>query len=128
MSLDDRLKIGIFGGAICLALAGCGGCVGVGIGAHMDRETYRITVQEKQVKRYNKSDTYLIFGVLPDGSKKVFENTDSILELKWDSSDIYAQLEEGKTYDIRTYGWRSPFLSWYENILSAKPVEKDKKE
>ncbi|MBU4502908.1 MAG: DUF1523 family protein [Nanoarchaeota archaeon] len=89
---------------------------------HFDRETYTATVTEKQVKRYNGKDKYVIFTELMDGTTKVFENTDSLIEWKFDSSDIYGGLDEGKIYNIKTYGWRIPFLSAYENILDIEEI------
>lgn len=81
---------------------------------------YTATVTEKAVK--GQEGKYLIFAKLPDNSMKVFENTDSIIKWKFNSSDVYANIVPGKTYDFNTYGWRVPPLSLYENILTAKEV------
>lgn len=54
---------------------------------------------------------------------EVFENTDTLLLGKFDSSDTYRLLEEGSTYNFRVYGWRVPFLSWYRNIISYEPFD-----
>jgi hypothetical protein len=40
--------------------------------------------------------------------------------MKFNSSDIYNQLEKGKKYRIKVYGFRIPFLSWYKNIIEVK--------
>jgi hypothetical protein len=58
----------------------------------------------------------------------VFEDTDSIFYLKFDSSDVYNQLEEGGTYRCDVYGRRFGLFSWYPNIkscdtLAAPPSE-----
>lgn len=118
MKLNKKgsIKLGLVG----LVLLGMGACT---IAPHLDRDVYRATVTEKQVKRYNDSDKYLIFTELEDGSTKVFENTDSLIEWKFGSSDMYAKLKEDHTYKIKTYGWRIPFLSWYENIIGVEEVE-----
>jgi hypothetical protein len=100
-----------------LPLSGCE-CVG-----HLDRETYRATVTDKQVKRADTTDKYLIFTKLKDGNVRVFENTDSGIELKFDSSNVYAKIEVGKTYDLRTYGFRIPYFSMYENIIDVKEIK-----
>ena len=112
-----KLKLGLVGFAALLAIGSCS------TAPHFDRDVYTATVKEKQVKRYNDKDKYLIFTELADGSKRVFENTDSLLEWKFNSSDIYAELEEGKTYNIKTYGWRIPILSDYENIIGVEEVQ-----
>ena len=51
---------------------------------HFSRETITSTVKEKEVKRYGGKDKYLIFT-----DKEVFENTDSWIELKFNSSNLY---------------------------------------
>jgi len=44
---------------------------------------------------------------------------------KFDSSTIQGKLKVGKTYNLTHYGWRVPFLSWYENIVGVVEVEAD---
>jgi len=88
---------------------------------HLSRKEYQGVVTEKWIKRRSESsDKYLLSVTLSDGRRRVLENTDSFIEFKWNSSDVYASLEEGKEYSFKVYGWRIPFLSSYENILSAK--------
>lgn len=52
----------------------------------------------------------------------VYENTDSLWYWKWDSSDVYGSLDEGKTYKATVYGFRFPFMSWYKNIVEVTPI------
>ncbi|MNC80987.1 hypothetical protein D3C75_1339710 [compost metagenome] len=52
-----------------------------------------------------------------------FENTDSLWETKFNSSDIYAELEVGKTYKFEVYGFRIAFWSKYENIVEVQEIE-----
>lgn len=49
-----------------------------------------------------------------------FENTDSLFVGKFDSSDIYAEIKEGRAYTAHVRGWRNHTLSTYENIISVK--------
>ena len=49
---------------------------------------------------------------------------DAILENKWNSSDTYAAIKVGHTYEFVTYGFRNGFISSYPNILSAVEVNK----
>jgi hypothetical protein len=95
------------------ALLGVGAC---SVAPHFDRDTYTATVTEKQVKRNGDNDRYLVFTKV-DGDTRIFENTDSLLEGKFRSSDFQAEIEVGQTYELDTYGWRVPFFSWYENIV-----------
>ncbi len=89
---------------------------------HFSRHVDKITVSEKTVKRYGSGDTsqekYLVFTT----AGNVFENTDSLLEWKFDSSNIYAKLIPGNTYIVNSYGWRVPFISSYKNILDVKLI------
>ncbi len=118
----SRTLLGLAG--LVLAIGSIGTCA---VSPHLSRDNYVGTVTEKLVKRYDKKDKYLVFTKLQDSSVRVFENTDSFLEGKWDSSDIQAQIEPGKKYEFRTYGWRIPFFSFYENILSAREISKEEK-
>ncbi len=100
---------------------GAGVSIAVGLTApHWDRDVYIAKVTEKERVVNGESSKYLIFTELKDGGVRVFENTDSFIEFKFNSSDLYGKLKEGKTYELRTYGWRIPFLSKYENIIGAE--------
>jgi len=77
-------------------------------------EKVMFTVKEKEPIAAKKGK-YLIFT-----KQEVFENTDSFWKAKFNSSDVYGQLEPGKTYEAEVYGWRVPFLSWYRNIVWIK--------
>lgn len=48
----------------------------------------------------------------------VLKNSDSLWNWKWNSSDIYKDLDVEKSYKLKVYGWRMPILSWYPNIIS----------
>ena len=112
------------GGLVLAALA----VLAIGkIAPHFDRDTYVATVTDKErVIQQSGEDgiksRYLIFTELEDGTTKVFQNSDSWLELKFRSSDVYGQLKEGETFEFETYGWRVPLFSWYENIKSVTSV------
>ena len=80
-----------------------------------------VTVTDKVVKNDGNSSTYLIFT-----DKGVYEDSDSMLNGKWNSSDIYNQLKKGKTYRLHVRGIRNHFLSWYPNILSVYAVKSNK--
>ncbi len=65
------------------------------------------------------SSKYLIYS-----ETEVFENTDSWLYFKFNSSDVYGGLQYEKTYTVKVAGWRSPFLSMYRNIISIEEAQK----
>jgi hypothetical protein len=79
--------------------------------------TFTVDKSERVCDSSNSGCRYLIYT-----DKGVYEDTDSMLNGKWNSSDIYGQIQNGKTYDATVYGWRSGFMSWYPNIvkLTAK--------
>lgn len=55
--------------------------------------------------------------------KGVYENTDSLVLGKFNSSDLYNQMKEGSTYEAVVTGFRIPILSSYKNIIKVKLVE-----
>lgn len=116
-SEEKRMKTDLKIAGLLLLLCMFGGLFYI---PHLYRDTYAVTVTEKVVKRYDKSDKYLIFTQTANGEEMVFENTDSVFEGKFNSSDIYGQLKVNRKYHIKVYGWRIPFFSAYQNIVSVK--------
>jgi hypothetical protein len=55
---------------------------------------------------------------------ETFTNKDTLLALKFNSSDVHRNLREGETYEVLVYGWRIPWASSYRNIIDwRKPGE-----
>lgn len=77
-------------------------------------QTVTAVVTKTETKRGTSEDKYLIF---TEG--EVFENTDSLLRLKFNSSDVYGQIAAGKTCTFLVNGWRFPIFSMYRNVLEA---------
>lgn len=75
-------------------------------------------VSNKEAVVQNKTSKYLIFT-----DKEVFENTDSLIYGKWNSSDYYNKLEKDKTYRFKVCRMRIPFLSMYRNIIEYSEVK-----
>lgn len=94
--------------------------------------TYTITVTDKERVSYTTGsgenlsveNKYLIYSTTSDGETKVFENTDNLFRWKFDSSDVYAELEVGKIYEVTVVGYRFGFANWYENIIDFKEVSR----
>jgi hypothetical protein len=80
--------------------------------------TTRVTVVDKERQYKDGESKYIVFT-----DKEVFENTDSILRRKMNSSDMQGQLHVGCTYDITAYGFRSNWLSIYRNITQVEHVK-----
>jgi hypothetical protein len=55
---------------------------------------------------------YLIFT-----SGGTFKDTDSLITGKFNSSDLYCQLQTGHTYTVGVRGYRTPWRSEHPNIL-----------
>jgi hypothetical protein len=95
-----------------------------------DKE-YIITVTDKErIYETSSSDgthtttsKYLVFGVDENGETLVFENTDTFIRGKLDSSTVQGSLIEGNTYKVTVVGYRVPFFSWYENIISVEELD-----
>jgi len=81
--------------------------------ATQDYATFTVDKAERVVD--GNSSRYLIFT-----EKETFENTDSIAFFKFNSSDIYGRIDEGKTYRAKVSGIRVPFFSWYRNIIEIQ--------
>lgn len=105
---------------VILALIGL--CIWWGVSSHnawvqRTSETISIKVKEKDRVWNNDKDQdqYLIFT-----ENEVFENTDNMYYQKYNSSDVYGQLEVGKTYKCLVFGERDPYWSRYRNIVSCE--------
>ncbi len=85
-------------------------------------QTIEITVKDKYIKRSGSSksnDTYLIV----DTDKNTYQITDLTFIGKWNSTDLYNELEIGKKYEITTSGIRNQFWSMYQNINKIKEID-----
>ena len=88
------------------------------------RTLENVLIKDKQIttetdkKTEKVESTYLIFT-----DQGVFRNDDAGWFVKFDSSDFYGNLDVGKQYDLKVYGWRIPILSMYPNIVRMKPSE-----
>ena len=77
-----------------------------------------IIVKDKWVKYHGSDAKYLVSS--EDG--QVFEITDSIIRWRFDSSNLYADIDVDNSYDISYQGWRFAIMSDYKNILKAELV------
>lgn len=82
---------------------------------------YTVTITDKE-RTHSENEKYLVFAEDSDGNVMVFENSDSFLRGKWDSSNIQGELKVGNTYEVTVIGYRVPLFSWYENIIAIKEI------
>lgn len=102
---------------VIVLFAGCGLFMSLGT---EDDVTITVTRLERVTDRASDGSTdskYLVFT-----KSETFENTDAPLHGKFNSSDLYARLEEGKTYRCKVNGLRVPLFSTYRNLLECEPV------
>ena len=78
------------------------------------------TIEGVVTDKVVKSDKYMVF--VDDGSGEVtsLEVTDALFRGRFDSSDVWGNIEVGKTYVFEIGGSRWKFFSCYPNIYSAK--------
>ena len=86
-------------------------------------DSFTVKSKERICESGNKSECkYLIYT-----DKGVFENTDTIWYLKYNSSDIYGQLDEGELFIAKITGFRVPFLNMYKNIVEVENFWEEEK-
>ena len=90
-------------GAIVLKVATIG---------YSNKEVIAIEVKDKYIKRDNKSDVYMVV----DTDNNTYQITDLFFIGKFNSTDLYNELEIGQAYLVEITGVRNQFLSWYPNI------------
>lgn len=88
-----------------------------------NRREITATVTDKEVKNKSDDSKYLVYAKDENGDIQVFEITDALFAWQFDSSDIYAGIEIGKTYVFDAGGSRNKFFSWYPNIYGYEEVK-----
>lgn len=82
-------------------------------------EEVEIKVNDKEHVMYrNGSDLEDKYMVYAEG--EVFENTDDLFYLKFNSSDVQNELKVDSSYTVKVIGWRIPAMSMHRNIISIK--------
>jgi len=93
---------------------------------NVNRQIYSVTVTDKLRVTYGhiwNQHKYLIFTEDEYGIIRVFENTDSLIYSKFNSSDVYAQLKVGSKVKLTTVGVRIPERSMYQNIINVEFID-----
>ena len=88
----------------------------------MDTISFTVEHRERVISRTSEgksSARYMIWAQVDNGNTEVFENTDSLLSLKYNSADLYGQMREGRICEATVNGFRIPFLSMNRNIITA---------
>lgn len=78
-----------------------------------------VVIKKLEIKPYKDDSKYLVF----TENNGIFEITDSIIYMRFDSSDMFNKFEIGRKYKITTYGKRVRLFSIYKNILKAEKIQ-----
>lgn len=100
---------------LILAVLFLGGCYGCNK-ATESTVTVKVNRLDDQASGSH-GHTYLVFT-----DKGVFKDKDNLFFLKFNSSDLFAKLQEGHRYTCKTNGLRIPLFSSYRNLLSCDPA------
>lgn len=79
--------------------------------------TFEGTLEDRIVDQGN---TFLVLKNISNGKTEVFENEDSLLFWKFNSTDFVKDIKPGVIYHFKVNGLRIPIFSMYRNILSFK--------
>lgn len=84
-----------------------------------------VTVMDTGIKNSMKKSRYLVYCKDTENNNEtiVLEITDSIFKFRFDSSDMYPNIEPGHTYRFTVCGNRVHILSWYPNIYDYELIE-----
>lgn len=105
------------GFAVAAVLIGLTILVGAVLYSYFISDTIRTRITDAQL---TKVDRYFMIAT----EDRPFVNHDAKYRLKFDSGNIQNEAIrlKGRTVRIRKYGWRIPFFSMYENVVSIKEV------
>lgn len=119
MRSDPVIILSIVGLAFVALLIAAGITFGIINSLHLETGA-TFTVSGKECVKKGESSTYLVFT-----DKTTYEIDDTWIHWRWDSSDVYGRIQQGKTYTADLQGYRIPFLSMYPNIINPKEVVKE---
>lgn len=106
-----KLLIMAAAAALLMTTAGC---------ANMDRDTETFVVDSKERQCDGSSEGTTCYFVVMATDGRVYENTDDILNGKFNSAEFQARLKEGSTVTVTTTGWRIPILGFRPNIVAIQ--------
>jgi|DEB0MinimDraft_6_1074348.scaffolds.fasta_scaffold40764_4 hypothetical protein len=103
-----------------IKIGGCGFCIFLFFVFNIftkNEDAYKVKKTER-VCRSSNNCYYLVYT-----DKGVLKNSDSILNLKFNSSDMHSELDPGNVYNLKTVGIRAGVLSSYPNIIKIYKVK-----
>lgn len=109
--------VGIIFGIIILGLIGF--TIYIGTIDYRNEEIIEIIVKDKYIKRSSDDDIYLVVG----DNGETYKIKDLLFKGKFNSTDLYNELEIGKKYKITTTGIRLQYFSRYKNINKVEETD-----
>ena len=98
--------------------------VDIGYNLYMDTQHSTATDKILRLERITKDDNsygaksyYLVYC-----EKETFTIQDSVMNKRWNSSDLYGHLKVGSTYNFDVVSYRWDVISHYRNIITAEEV------
>lgn len=87
---------------------------------YQNEQTITCEVKDKWIKRPkgNNNELYLV-----NCGGNTYKVSDLLWKGKFDSADIYGNLEVGKEYEITVSGYRMGYFNMYQNINSYKEIK-----
>ena len=89
---------------------------------YMNEQTIQCVVKDKWIKRPSGSDDELY---LINCGGTTYKISDLLWKGKFNSADIYGNLEIGKKYELSISGYLWSYFSEYQNINDYKKIEKE---
>ena len=112
-----EIVFSIIVGIIILGIIGV--AIYFGTVEYQNKETIEITVKDKYIKRNGDTDLYLV----ASEEGETYKIQDLLFKGKFNSTDLYNELEVGKKYKITTTGIRLQYFSMYKNINKIEEIE-----
>lgn len=86
---------------------------------HATKDTTTFTVDRRErVNNGEDNSKYLVWITRDDGTTETLECTDTLAFGKFNSSDLYGRLKEGRRFKATVAGYRFGCTSSYRNIIS----------
>lgn len=99
------------------------------VGTEKNLHQFTVEIVGKEAVVEDKELLYLIFGIVQSGDRegeyRTFKIADSVLNGRFRGSELYAQIEVGRTYEFTVVGFRSGILTEFENIIEFEEVRTD---
>ena len=107
----DRNWLAIIAISACVLMVGALITLNIIVNTTVSYEKFTVTGKERVTS--DGSSKYLVYT-----NTTTFEVVDTWIHWRFDSSDFYGKIVVGKTYQAKVQGWRVPFFSMYQNIIT----------